>query len=144
MPLGRLHLKNLYAAAQLGCGIVPLMLSFYGGQKTVEDQFHHIVGKILMQYNMSYDRFRPWKGNARSATVGTITVFTHRDDCLAAKCAKGASACLHCQAAMTVGIHIDKAIQEELRILEENFWACSEELIDRLKQEREGWERENE
>ena len=80
----------------------------------------------------------------RSATVSTITVFTHRDDCLAVKCAKGASARLHCQAAVTVGIHIDKASQEELRILEENFWACSEELIDRLKQEREGWERENE
>lgn len=66
MPLSRLHLKNLYAAAQLGCSIVPPMLSFYGGQETVEDHLHHIVGKILMQYNMSYDRFRPWKGNARS------------------------------------------------------------------------------
>lgn len=66
MPLGRLHLKNLYDAAQLGCVIVPPMLSFYGGQETVEDQLHHIVGKILMQYNMSYARFRPWKKNALS------------------------------------------------------------------------------
>lgn len=80
----------------------------------------------------------------RSATVSTITVFTHRDDRLSADCAKRASAGLHCQASVTVGIHIDEATQEELRILEENFRACSEELIGQLKQERERHERKNE
>ena len=62
MPLGKLHLRNLNTAAELGCVIVPPMLSFYSGQMTVEDQIHHIVGKILMQYGLDYGEFRPWNG----------------------------------------------------------------------------------
>lgn len=62
MPLGKVHLRNMNAAADLGCVIVPPMLSFYSGQMTVEDQIHHIVGKILMQYGLDYGEFRPWNG----------------------------------------------------------------------------------
>lgn len=62
MPLGKLHLRNLSAAADLGCAIVPPMLSFYSGQDTVEDQINHIVGKILMQFDLEYENFRPWTG----------------------------------------------------------------------------------
>ena len=62
MPLGRLHLRNLSAAADLGCAIVPPMLSYYSGQDTVEDQINHIVGKILMQFDLEYENFRPWTG----------------------------------------------------------------------------------
>ncbi|MCD8096803.1 MAG: UbiX family flavin prenyltransferase [Lachnospiraceae bacterium] len=64
MPLGRLHLRNMSEAANLGCVIVPPMLSFYSGQTTMEDQIHHIVGKILMQFGLEYSRFRPWDGMA--------------------------------------------------------------------------------
>ena len=62
MPLGKLHLRNLSAAADLGCAIVPPMLSFYSGQNTAEDQINHIVGKILMQFDLEYENFRPWTG----------------------------------------------------------------------------------
>ena len=62
MPLGKLHLRNLSAAADLGCAIVPPMLSFYSGQNTAEDQIHHVVGKILMQFDLDYENFRPWTG----------------------------------------------------------------------------------
>lgn len=62
MPLGKLHLRNLNMAADLGCTIVPPMLSFYGGQSTVEEQIEHIIGKILMQFDLEYDRFRVWEG----------------------------------------------------------------------------------
>ena len=62
MPLGKLHLRNLSAAADLGCAIVPPMLSFYSGQNTVEDQINHVVGKILMQFDLEYENFRPWNG----------------------------------------------------------------------------------
>lgn len=61
MPLGKLHLRNLNTAAELGCVIVPPMLSFYSGQTTVEDQIHHIVGKVLMQFGVEYEYFHPWK-----------------------------------------------------------------------------------
>lgn len=62
MPLGKLHLRNLNTAADLGCVIVPPMLSFYSGQMTVEDQIDHIVGKILMQFDLEYEPFRAWNG----------------------------------------------------------------------------------
>ena len=62
MPFSRLHLRNLKEAADLGCVIVPPMLTFYNGPKTVEDQIHHIVGKILMQFGLTYDQFKAWGG----------------------------------------------------------------------------------
>ncbi len=62
MPLGKLHLRNLSTAADLGCAIVPPMLSFYSGQNTAEDQINHVVGKILMQFDFEYENFRPWTG----------------------------------------------------------------------------------
>lgn len=65
MPLGRVHLRNLKEAADMGCVIIPPMLTFYSGAQTVEDQIHHITGKILMQFGLEYDRFKSWKGSDR-------------------------------------------------------------------------------
>lgn len=62
MPLSKLHLRNMSAAADLGCVIVPPMLSFYSGQSTVGDQIDHVVGKILMQFDLEYENFHPWTG----------------------------------------------------------------------------------
>lgn len=62
MPLGKLHLRNLSMAADLGCVIVPPMLSFYSGQMSVQDQIDHIVGKILMQFDLEYEKFQAWEG----------------------------------------------------------------------------------
>ena len=62
MPLGKVHLRNLSAAAELGCAIVPPMLTFYNGPKTVEDQIRHVVGKVLLQFGLSSPDFIPWKG----------------------------------------------------------------------------------
>lgn len=63
MPFSRLHLRNLKEAADLGCVIVPPMLTFYNGPKTVEDQINHIVGKVLMQFGITYDKFKAWTGS---------------------------------------------------------------------------------
>lgn len=60
MPLSRVHLRNLKEAADIGCVIVPPMLTFYNGPKTMDDQINHIVGKVLMQFGISYDKFKPW------------------------------------------------------------------------------------
>ena len=62
MPLSRLHLKNLNMAAELGCCIIPPMMSFYGGQTSMEDQINHVVGKILMQFGLEYEKFYRWNG----------------------------------------------------------------------------------
>lgn len=62
MPLGKVHLRNLKEAAELGCAIVPPMLTFYNGSKTIEEQINHVTGKVLMQFGISHDKFIPWAG----------------------------------------------------------------------------------
>ena len=62
MPLGKVHLQNLLIASELGCAIIPPMLTFYNKPQTLEDQVHHIIGKILMQFDLHHEEFRPWEG----------------------------------------------------------------------------------
>ena len=65
MPLGKVHLRNLSEAADLGCTIVPPMLTFYNGAETMEDQIAHVVGKALLQFGIQPDSFKTWQGAAR-------------------------------------------------------------------------------
>ena len=62
MPLGKIHLHNMSLAAQYGCTIIPPMLTFYNGPRTVEDQIHHVVGKVLLQFGIIYERMKSWEG----------------------------------------------------------------------------------
>ena len=62
MPLGRVHLRNLLTANELGCVIVPPVLTFYNKPQSVEDHIDHILGKALMQLGISLPNFRSWKG----------------------------------------------------------------------------------
>ena len=61
-PLGRVHLRNLLAASELGCTIVPPMLTFYNAPQTLEDQINHIVGKALLPFGIQSGDFVPWGG----------------------------------------------------------------------------------
>lgn len=63
MPLGKVHLRNLAQAADLGCAIVPPMLTFYNGADTVEKQIDHVIGKVLLQFGLRHDAFRAWEGS---------------------------------------------------------------------------------
>lgn len=60
-PLGKVHLRNMYEASQLGCSIVPPMLTFYSGAETLEEQINHVVGKILLQFGIVSDKFKQWE-----------------------------------------------------------------------------------
>ena len=62
MPLGKIHLQNLVKAAEVNCVIIPPLLTFYNQDITVEQQINHILGKILMQFGLNYEKFIPWKG----------------------------------------------------------------------------------
>lgn len=62
MPMSRIHLRNIKEAADYGCVVVPPVLTFYNGADTVEKQIQHIIGKILMQFNLDYEAFVPWTG----------------------------------------------------------------------------------
>ncbi len=61
-PLSLVHLRNLKAAAEVGCAIVPPMLTFYGGADTVEKQVDHIIGKIFSQFGLHYKKSTTWEG----------------------------------------------------------------------------------
>ncbi|MDD4721345.1 MAG: UbiX family flavin prenyltransferase [Acidaminococcaceae bacterium] len=62
MPLSRIHLRNIKEAADNGCIVVPPMLTFYNGSNSVEKQINHIIGKVLMQFGIDYEKFIAWKG----------------------------------------------------------------------------------
>lgn len=62
MPLGKIHLRNLSIAADLGCSIIPPMLTFYNAPDNLNDQIYHIIGKILMQFGLNFKEFKAWQG----------------------------------------------------------------------------------
>lgn len=62
MPLNLIHCRNLTAAAEAGCSIVPPVLTFYSDHRTIENQIDHILGKVLMQFGIDYDRAGRWEG----------------------------------------------------------------------------------
>jgi 4-hydroxy-3-polyprenylbenzoate decarboxylase len=62
MPLGKVHLRNLGIAADLGSVIIPPMLTFYNSPKNLEDQITHIVGKCLQHFGLSAPGFAGWRG----------------------------------------------------------------------------------
>lgn len=62
MPLSRIHLRNLSQLADMGCGIVPPMLTFYNESESLEEQINHIIGKVLMQFGLEFQSFKSWKG----------------------------------------------------------------------------------
>ena len=90
-----------------------LSLTITGGTKA------HIGAVALAIYEPARD----------SATVSNLTVYSHRDDVLAAKCAKRAAIRRKGTATAAVGIHIDAASPEDLVILQENCMACLEEVL---------------
>ncbi|MDY6267972.1 MAG: UbiX family flavin prenyltransferase [Selenomonadaceae bacterium] len=62
-PLSRIHLRNLLAASEAGCTIVPPMLSFYGHQETLEAQVDQVLGKALRFFGIEYGGLAVWQGN---------------------------------------------------------------------------------
>lgn len=62
MPMNRAHCRNLLRVCEDGYVVMPPVLTFYNGCETMMDQVDHVVGKILMQFDIEYERFRPWEG----------------------------------------------------------------------------------
>jgi len=62
MPLNRAHCRNLLRVVEDGYVVLPPMLTFYNGCETTAEQVDHVVGKILMQFGIEFDKFRPWEG----------------------------------------------------------------------------------
>lgn len=62
MPLGKIHVRNMLAAVDAGCVLVPPMLTFYNGPITLDDQINHVVGKVLRQFGLEPKKFHAWEG----------------------------------------------------------------------------------
>lgn len=62
MPFGKLHIRNMKEASDLGCVIIPPLLTFYNNPQTIEEQINHIIGKILMQFGLEHEKFKAWEG----------------------------------------------------------------------------------
>lgn len=61
MPLGRIHLRNLNTAAELGCAIIPPMMTFYNSPQSIQNMIDHVVGKVLLQFGLHSEQFIPWE-----------------------------------------------------------------------------------
>lgn len=61
-PMSGVHLRNLLMVHQEGGIILPAMMSFYNQPESIQDMLDHLIGKILMQFGLEYDHFRPWQG----------------------------------------------------------------------------------
>jgi hypothetical protein len=72
-----------------------------------------------------------------SATVSTMTVYTHRDDVVSAYIAKELSRALKCTVTVSSGIHVDSAGSGDIAQLRENAVACCHALISALACENE-------
>ncbi len=63
MPFGKVHIRNMKEASDLGCVIIPPLLTFYNSPQTIEEQVNHIIGKVLMQFGFDHRRFKAWEGS---------------------------------------------------------------------------------
>ncbi|MCR5563804.1 MAG: UbiX family flavin prenyltransferase [Desulfovibrio sp.] len=68
-PLSRLHLRNLLTANELGCMIVPPMLTFYNTPQSLQDLIDHVLTKALLPFGISASGFRPWRGTEEECTL---------------------------------------------------------------------------
>ena len=62
MPFSRLHLRNLKELADNGVIVMPPVMTFYNVPSTIQQQIDHIVGKILMQFNLP-SSLPEWSGS---------------------------------------------------------------------------------
>jgi len=60
MPFSAIHLENMLKLARLGVRIVPPVMGFYHGPKTIEDMVDFAAGKILDLMGIEHDIFRRW------------------------------------------------------------------------------------
>ena len=60
-PLSLPALRNLVAAKEAGCSIVPPMLCYYTKPKTVQDCTDYVVGRILELLGIEHKLYKKWE-----------------------------------------------------------------------------------
>lgn len=67
-PLSRIHLRNLLAAAEAGCVLLPPMLTFYTPSTSTDQQLRQIVGKALDLFGFDAPGYRRWRDAGEGET----------------------------------------------------------------------------
>jgi len=63
-PLSTIHLDNMHYLAQLGCVIMPPVISFYHQPKNLTELLDHLVMRILDQFDITTSDATRWQGLA--------------------------------------------------------------------------------
>lgn len=59
-PLSEIHLDNMLALTRMGAVILPPVPAFYNAPQTVDDIVHHVVGRVLDQFNLNLPGLKRW------------------------------------------------------------------------------------
>ncbi len=61
-PISGVHLQNMLSIHREGGTILPAMMTFYNHPETIQEMMDHLIGKILMQFGLEYQKYHPWEG----------------------------------------------------------------------------------
>lgn len=95
---------------------------FSGGEKP------HIGATAIALPRPSLD----YTKNSPSSSASVICVLGHKEDLLARKTALSLAAKYNCVVCVTIGLHVDRATQVDIDLLEENFDNCLQSVIEML------------
>lgn len=86
------------------------------------------------EYHVGAVSLAQYEPNRDSATISTLTAYTHRDDAVAARFAKELSRRFKCNVSVTAGIHIDNAHTEQINGLMDSCEDCLIKLATMLEE----------
>lgn len=61
-PLNKIHIRNMYRAADAGATIFPLMPTFYNRPQTIEQMAREFANRVLEHIGLPQDDSYRWKG----------------------------------------------------------------------------------
>src|SRR5437763_1222879 len=61
-PLNKIHIRNMYRAADAGATIFPLMPTFYNRPKSIEEMAREFANRVLEHIGLAQDDAYQWKG----------------------------------------------------------------------------------
>jgi 4-hydroxy-3-polyprenylbenzoate decarboxylase len=66
-PLSAIHLENMLRLSRAGATILPPVMGFYSGPKTIGDMVDFVTGKILNLLGIKHRLFKSWEEQASAA-----------------------------------------------------------------------------
>jgi 4-hydroxy-3-polyprenylbenzoate decarboxylase len=63
-PLNKIHIRNMYRAADAGATIFPLMPTFYNRPQTVEDMAREFANRVLDHIGLAQEDAYRWKSSS--------------------------------------------------------------------------------